>query len=455
MGIIKKDRQKKEEAETTENREYQFPEEAELKECRHCRMMIPKAAKVCPNCKKRQKTNWAGLILLILLLAACGAGAYYYLVLYPARVTVSAEAVEGTENVDMAEGVDIANVPEAAETVEGVDMADAAEAVETAEGVDIAEAAETAEGVGVAETAGGLDAADTAEAVDMAEGVDMADAAEVVEGVDMADMAEAAGGVDVADTEEAVESGRPVDVPGMEGEQAAGTEQKAEGGQSAERSGTAENMTVMPEELAPAESLPEFAGAEGLEQAAVDASEAERDARAQRMSGPEKNVQVQKESESEKNLQAGNDSQAEKESESEELEKSATDLAEGGIEVSDYTEEEFRALCQRVDYKKLLRSQETYLNAAVMEELTVMEQVDGGLFDENIYYLCKREDGQGITRYYIVRDDRAEDDTPILAGDVIWVYGQLFGSCKLPGYLVKAQPVVPAVTMVYFDLVEE
>ncbi len=84
-----------------------------------------------------------------------------------------------------------------------------------------------------------------------------------------------------------------------------------------------------------------------------------------------------------------------------------------------------------------------------------IEQVDGGLFDENIYYLCKREDGQGITRYYIVRDDRTEDDTPILAGDVIQVYGQLFGSCKLPGYLVKTQPVVPALTIVYFDLLAE
>ena len=124
-------------------------------------------------------------------------------------------------------------------------------------------------------------------------------------------------------------------------------------------------------------------------------------------------------------------------------------------DMSDYTEEEFREICRRVDYKKLLRSQETYLNAAVTEELTVVEQVDGGLFDENIYYLCRREDGQGITRYYIIRDDREEDDMLILAGDVIQVYGQLFGSCKLPGDLVKEQPVVPAVTMVYFDLLDE
>ncbi|MDE7276799.1 MAG: hypothetical protein K2N98_08115, partial [Lachnospiraceae bacterium] len=135
-----------------------------------------------------------------------------------------------------------------------------------------------------------------------------------------------------------------------------------------------------------------------------------------------------------------------------------TDLPDGMVIINDismYTEEEFRDICKRVDYKKLLRSQELYLGAAVTEELTVMEQVDGGLFDENIYYLCKREDEQGITRYYIIRDDRDENAAPILEGDVLRVYGQLFGSCKLPGYLLRTQPVVPALTMVYYDILAE
>ncbi|MCM1173641.1 MAG: hypothetical protein NC341_01180 [Blautia sp.] len=123
--------------------------------------------------------------------------------------------------------------------------------------------------------------------------------------------------------------------------------------------------------------------------------------------------------------------------------------------ISAYTEEEFRNSCIKADYKKLLRRQELYLNAAVMEELTVLELVDGGLFDENIYYLCKREDEQGITRYYIVRDDREEDTVPVMEGDVLRIYGQLFGSCKLPGYLVRTEPVVPALTMVYYDFLNE
>ena len=197
------------------------------------------------------------------------------------------------------------------------------------------------------------------------------------------------------------------------------------------------------------------------------ADESEKESKNGKSDAPEKESKNGNRFEPETENEIENDSEDEKENDTDQKEDDRkvllenTDNVDAEIviidvtEVSDYTEEEFRSLCRRVDYKKLLRSQETYLNAAVMEELTVMEQVDGGLFDENIYYLCRREDGQGITRYYIVRDDREENDTPILAGDVIQVYGQLFGSCKLPGYLVKEQPLVPALTLVYFDLLEE
>ena len=37
---------------------------------------------------------------------------------------------------------------------------------------------------------------------------------------------------------------------------------------------------------------------------------------------------------------------------------------------------------------------------------------------DNIYYLCKAEDGNNITRYYIVRDDREADDTLIILSPV-------------------------------------
>ena len=167
---------------------------------------------------------------------------------------------------------------------------------------------------------------------------------------------------------------------------------------------------------------------------------------------------VESEDVAEEEERAGMMADAEAGDESDTEPENDTDLPDGTVKITDismYTEEEFRDICERVDYKKLLRRQELYLDAAVTEEMTVMEQVDGGLFDENIYYLCKREDEQGITRYYIIRDDRDESAAPILEGDVLRVYGQLFGSCKLPGYLLRTQPVVPALTMVYYDILAE
>lgn len=124
------------------------------------------------------------------------------------------------------------------------------------------------------------------------------------------------------------------------------------------------------------------------------------------------------------------------------------------IDVSAYTEAEFRNICQKVSYKALLRLQDIYLNTGVTVEVTVVEQVDGGLFDDNIYYLCTAQE-DGIQRYYIIRDDRTDDDWLILEGDVLRIYGQLFGSCKVPAQLVASQPTVPALTMSYYELLDE
>ena len=399
--MIKKDRQKKEEAETVEN---QFPEEAELKECRYCQVMIPKTAKVCPNCRKRQKTNWAGVFLLLLLAAACGAGIYYYLVFYSrAEITASEEVIASVE-------------PE-----ENAGSGQSAETISDLEG-------ERAAGAG-------MEAAGSQAAGDAEENKSSAGATEEKEN---GSSDETMRNEKSEEDEEAEQKPEMQGIAGTEGSKPA-----VEKGDEAEKNSEAGNEV---------EKEPE----------AEDANGVEKESEAGDRNGVEKEPEAGNVFASEREAEPGGKSEYEEESGTGIEDEIPNPEDEGSsivtvetTEMSDYSEEEFREICQRVDYKKLLRSQETYLNAAVMEELTVVEQVDGGLFDENIYYLCRKEDGQGITRYYIIRDDREEDDMPILAGDVIRVYGQLFGSCKLPGYLVKAQPVVPAVTMVYFDLLEE
>lgn len=125
------------------------------------------------------------------------------------------------------------------------------------------------------------------------------------------------------------------------------------------------------------------------------------------------------------------------------------------IDVSAYSEEEFRNLCGKVDYRKLLREQDVYLNGAVTVELTVLAQIDGGLFDDNIYYICTAEDKKGYLRYYVIRDDRAEDDMLILEGDVLRIYGQFFDTCVCPSEFLETETEIPALAMVYCDLLEE
>ena len=411
MGFIKKNGQKKEEADTTENKEYQFPEEAALKECRHCRMMIPKTAKICPNCKKRLKRNTAVLGLLICLIAVCGAGVYYYLKVYvpehTAVVEVMAESAEETETAE-----NRTNGETASNAGEGQKEAGSSPKTEKAD------------------EAGGKDAAET----EPAEEAGKADSGSGgTEGGSAGEGREGAGSGSAENGREAAGSGNAEeDRKGVESDQESAGNGSEEDSREAARSGSAGD------------------GSTEDSRKAVGSGSAKDD---RETAGTPKK-------EAARNVEGGDETVAENDGGMAE-EAMSTAGADTEIvvlsasELSDYTEEEFREICRRIDYKKLLRSQETYLNGAVMEELTVIEQVDGGLFDENIYYLCKREDGQGITRYYIVRDDRPEDDTPILAGDVIQVYGQLFGSCKLPGYLVKTQPVVPALTIVYFDLLAE
>ena len=426
MGFIKKNGQKKEEADTTENKEYQFPEEAALKECRHCRMMIPKTAKICPNCKKRLKRNTAVLGLLICLIAVCGAGVYYYLKVYvPEHTAVVEVMAESAEETEVAENR--TNGETASNAGEGQKEAGSSPKTEKADEAGGKDAAETepAEEAGKADSGSG-----GTEGGNVEDGQGSVESGSAGEGRQDGE-SESVGNGSAEDGREA--AGSRIAVDGREGAESerAGEESTEEGWEDVERGNTGDGSTEDSREAVGSGSAKD-----DRETAGTPKKEAAR------------------------NVEGGDETVAENDGGMAE-EAMSTAGADTEIvvlsasELSDYTEEEFREICRRIDYKKLLRSQETYLNGAVMEELTVIEQVDGGLFDENIYYLCKREDGQGITRYYIVRDDRTEDDTPILAGDVIQVYGQLFGSCKLPGYLVKTQPVVPALTIVYFDLLAE
>lgn len=334
---------------------YQFAPDVKLKECKYCRVMIPKAAKICPNCKMRLKKRWLRNLILVLVLAAliCG-GVYLYVYEYQGQmvsvVWSDATAVSTTQSEQAASDTPVS---EQAGTVETETTSGEQTDENLTEAVMETQSADSTENIG-----GPLDAlqapGDTSEGAD----TDVTDEG-VVEFPFISE---------VSENDIASEKQKDSDV--------------------------ADN-TIKIEEF--------------------------------EITQPEATEETDEDIDDMKLLSNAEEADA----------------------------EAFRAECEQVSYKALLRRQEEYLDRAVSVEVTVLEQINGGLFDESIYYFCVTQDADGRDRYYIIRDDRGEDAMLILEGDVLVVYGKLFGDCKLPASLVETRPTVPALSMLYCDLLAE
>lgn len=143
----------------------------------------------------------------------------------------------------------------------------------------------------------------------------------------------------------------------------------------------------------------------------------------------------------------------------EEIELEAEILEEGDEEAEEAKQEEPAALLEaavsQIPYKDMIRKQADYADTEIVLEVIILSQVDGGLFDDHIYYLCTDADKQENERYYIIRDDRTEEELLLLEGDVLRIRATLFDRCKLSADLVKTKPMVPALAMTACELVEE
>lgn len=122
------------------NQSYGFAPDIKLKECKYCRVLIPKKAKICPNCKMRLKKRWHRnfflLLLLLAVIALGAAGGYYYFYVYQAPVAASVAVISGDDSENSSNenssnesgGTDEDGTEQ---TAEGTTEADAAEAVFT------------------------------------------------------------------------------------------------------------------------------------------------------------------------------------------------------------------------------------------------------------------------------------------------------------------------------------
>ena len=312
--------------------EYTFASDVVLKECKYCRVMIPKKAKVCPNCKMILKNyTFLKVAAAILVLAVIVAG-----------VAVGVKAVEPTEAANATETVNQEEVKTAVSNME-----------EKKE-----EPKPSVESVSVKEDASN----------------------------------------DKAATEDKVV-----------------TEDKA---------------------------------------AVEDKSSVEDQSDAEEKETTEEKDDIEDQSDTEEQGVKEDQTDAEKKDVKEDLENEEDDEPMAAMRDIDESEAAFRAECVQRKYKSLLRDEEYLETAVLVAEAEVICQVDGCLIDENIYYLCMEEENYNEC-YYIIRDDRSADETLILEGDIITVYGRLFGTCKIPAGLIETRPTVPAISMESFDLLGE
>ncbi len=379
-------------------REYDFAPDVKLKECRYCRVMIPKKAKVCPNCRMSLKRYWfRNLVAAVVVVIVIGVGGYYL----SEHWGIMKDAVASVWRAQDDSAVPVVSVT----TVDTTRMAAGASTVETAEVTNLSEA----------EPEKAAEAADRIEAQSNTHKAEIADA-------------EAA-----AEEEKSTEDGQNTGA-------AAEEEKSTEDGQNTGAAAEEEKSTEDRQDTGAVEE--EKSTKDGLDTRAAEEEKSTEDG------------QDTEAAEEERSTEDGQDTRA--------ADKAIEDVGDAKspgtaayAKSMDRQEREFREECALVGYKSLLRDTEEYLDTALMVELQVVCQVNGGLFDENIYYLCKTEDGNNIVRYYIVRDDRETDDTLILEGDILTVFGQLFGTCKIPADLLETRPTVPAVSMLYYDLTGE
>lgn len=422
---------------------YALEQGVEMKPCKYCRIMVPKKARICPNCKKKLKRHWIrNLIIFLVIIALCGLGVYYYLYEYhgeyraafifgPRETVVVQETVADLESGEMAGQTGTLEAQTAAGSkAQDADVQSAESKAQDATGRTAAESeAQNADAQSAESKA--QDTAGQMTAGDEAQGTALLTAAE---GDSKAAGTQTAADADLDRTEQ----------PGGEAAQQAGGQPKVSG-------------TTL-----------EDVAKDGLDLEAeddTDVSEAEEESQNQE----EKNNQTAKgqdlsdedgtgkeEQDNRKEDREAEDEKAEdKEDEAEEAEEAEEADVSEQIAVSEYSEEDFRDLCELFDYRKVMRTPEHYIGSCFMIQAAILEQIDGGLFDDNIYYLAVTEDEDGVERYYILRDDRGDDAMPLFEGDAVVIYGQMFDTCSLSVDYIPKNRKVPAVTIAYLDLEEE
>jgi hypothetical protein len=120
------------------------------------------------------------------------------------------------------------------------------------------------------------------------------------------------------------------------------------------------------------------------------------------------------------------------------------------------SEEDFRASCETLDYKSLLRNPDEYIGKNVTVTVKISQVLSETYGDEK-YYRCYTDDsGSGFyydDEYYIA-DDRYDGTPKLLEDDIITIYGTYEGIETITRAIGGTSDEVPQISMKYVTLVE-
>lgn len=125
--------------------------------------------------------------------------------------------------------------------------------------------------------------------------------------------------------------------------------------------------------------------------------------------------------------------------------------------IPEISEDEFRAGCEAVNYKDLLRNPDDYMGKDITITLKVSQTgIPGGFLDSNEYIRCYSNDeyNMWLGDVYVLVDGRTTDNSKILVDDVITVYGTFDGLQEFQLALTGTTEEYPIIIIKYLDLIE-
>ncbi len=135
-----------------------------------------------------------------------------------------------------------------------------------------------------------------------------------------------------------------------------------------------------------------------------------------------------------------------------------TEVATEATTESLESEEDFKASCESVSYKDLLRNPDDYIGKKIVVDLKIAQVgIPGGLFSEEEYMRAYSNDEYGywMGDEYCLTDKRVTDDTKILVDDCITVYGVYQGTMEFTNALTGTASEYPVIDIHYMVLFAE